>query len=445
MNTLPKNMQTMLEYFSSNFTKPTFQRFSLLVLAAILTTGSRTISNLLRTVELFAWGHASSFHRVFSKRRWSMWLLARGLLSFIFDYFCKGEIVFLAGDDTVEERRGRKVYGKGKHRDAIRSTRSLVAYVWGHKWVVLSVLIKFPFASRPWALPVLIALYRAPAESRREGLKHKTPVDLMQSLICILMRWFPQKKFVFAGDGSFGCHQLAVLARQHRDRLTLVSRFYEGASLYSLPDNGKRVGRPRVKGAKQFSPGEVVRRTRRKKINVSWYGGERRDIEIVTDTGHWYKSGAGLVEVRWVFVHDLTGTHRDEYFFTTDVKLSPKEIVEIYTGRWSLEVTFEELRAYVGLKTERGWTKQTVLRYAPCIFGLFSVITLLFAQLPAGRRQIQIFWPGKEDVTFSDAIVCVRRWLWKEWIFKSLDQRRGFAKLSRQVKQILLYNLAPAA
>jgi len=85
MNTLPKNMQTMLEYFSSNFTKPTFQRFSLLVLVAILTTGSRTISNLLRTVELLAWG---GMPRVFTEcfpsatgRCGSL----RALLSFIFE------------------------------------------------------------------------------------------------------------------------------------------------------------------------------------------------------------------------------------------------------------------------------------------------------------------------------------------------------------------------
>ncbi len=58
-----------------------------------------------------------------------------------------------------------------------------------------------------------------------------------------------------------------------------------------------------------------------------------------------------LVEIRWVFVHDLTGTHRDDYFFTTDISLSPKAIIEIYTGRWSIETMFQEKRAYLGLET----------------------------------------------------------------------------------------------
>ena len=52
--------------------------------------------------------------------------------------------------------------------------------------------------------------------------------------------------------------------------------------------------------------------------DVSWYGSGRRDIEVVTATGNWYHSGEGLVPLRWVFVRDRTGTHRDDYLFSTD-------------------------------------------------------------------------------------------------------------------------------
>jgi len=67
--------------------------------------------------------------------------------------------------------------------------------------------------------------------------------------------------------------------------------------------------------------------------------------------GHWFKNGEGLVPVCWVFVHDLSGTHRDDYFFTTDVTMTPQTIVETFTGRWSIETTFQEMRAYLGLET----------------------------------------------------------------------------------------------
>jgi Archaeal putative transposase ISC1217 len=150
--------------------------------------------------------------------------------------------------------------------------------------------------------------------------------------------------------------------------------------------------------------------------------------------------------VCWVFVHDLTGTHRDEYFFATDLTMSPREVIETYTGRWNIETTFQELRAYLGLETTRGWSRNTVLRAAPCLFGLYTVVVLLYVDLPARYRRVQVVdWPGKGDVTFSDAITAVRRWLWVEWVFALPGYRDAFSKLDRRFRQIILNGLAPAA
>ena len=142
-----------------------------------------------------------------------------------------------------------------------------------------------------------------------------------------------------------------------------------------------------MKGKKLPSPQEVVQKTKtRKKLTVNWYGGRSRRVEVVTGTGHWYKLGEGLVEVLWVFVGDLTGTHRDEDFFTTDVTQTAKQVIETFTGRWSIEVTFQEVRAYLGVETTRGWIERTVLRAEPCLFGLYSVVVLWYAALPERDR-----------------------------------------------------------
>lgn len=145
------------------------------MLGAVLTTGRRTINNLLRAVRGLALGHPSSYHRVFSRRLWSLRILGHALADFILRRWVPQDSVPLAGDDTVDEHRGAKVYGKGRHRDPVRSTKSYTAYRWGHKWVVLAILVRFPFATRPWALPVLVALYRSPEWDRGHGRRHKTP------------------------------------------------------------------------------------------------------------------------------------------------------------------------------------------------------------------------------------------------------------------------------
>src|SRR3954454_5791555 len=76
---LPNQAQSFFESFSGVFRRPTFLRFAILVVAALLTVGSRTVCNVLRTVGLLAPGDQSSYHRFFSCRRWSLLALGRKL------------------------------------------------------------------------------------------------------------------------------------------------------------------------------------------------------------------------------------------------------------------------------------------------------------------------------------------------------------------------------
>jgi hypothetical protein len=432
----------------SAFSRPTYQRIVVLLLAALLTLGTHTISNMLRTVAALDVGHVSSFHRVFSRSPWSMLRLGRSLAQWVIQHFVPEGTIYLAGDETVDGHRGKKVFGKGRHRDAVRSSHTYTAFRYGHKWVVLAALIRFPFARRPWALPLLVVLYRSKDSSKR---RHKTPSHLMRQMLKMLLHWFPERSFVFAGDGGYGTHELARTASRRRRsrRLTLVSRFYRDANLYALPPKRARrgTGRPAKRGKKLLSPQRVVARMRqRQPLKVAWYGGGQRKVEIVSGTGHWYKASEGLVEVLWVFVHDCTGTHREEYFFTTDVCLTAKQVIECFTGRWSIETTFQEMRAYLGLETTRGRKKETVLRVAPCLFGLYTIVAALYAEMPARYRTGKlIHWVGKTDTTFSDAITAVRRWLWQEWVFAIPGHSAAFAKLGRPLRELLLGGLAPAA
>lgn len=443
MDSIPTVLRPVFIIWSKEFAKSVWPRFLILLKAALLCSRRRTVTRLLQAAGTLAPGHFSTYHRVLSKRRWSLSRLARPLIEQLLDRFCPEGIVPLAGDDTVTEHRGKHVYGKGCHRDAVHSTHSHLAYRWGHKWIMLALLVRLPGRSRPWALPILVALYRPQSEDRELGRRHKTPVDLTRQLLCLLMHWFPRRKFAFSGDGAYGTHALAKFAARHRTQLTLVSRFYPQANLYAPPPRRKpgTNGRPRLKGKKLPGPAEVVAgRRRRTRLEVSWYGGGRRQVAVVTGSGHWYRMGAGLVPVRWVFVEDRSGTHRDEYFFSTDEALTPREIVEAYVGRWSIEVTFEEAREHLGLGTTRGHCEETVLRGEPCLLGLYTLVALWdSSRSPRDLEKREVCWAGKESRSFSDAIAMVRRDLWKGWVLNTPRHRRAFAKLTKPEK-ILLYN-----
>ena len=449
MDWIPKRIIPLFAASRQAFSQErTYHRFLIVLVALVLTVGSRTVSNVLRTIGRLGPGDASSYHRLFSKRRWSTWKLSRALIAFILEHWVPEGPVALAGDDSVDGHPGKKVYGKGCHRDAVRSTHSMTVYRWGHKWVVLAILVKFPFAHRPWALPVIVVLYRSKPFDEEHGLPHRTPAELMRRMLAVLIHWFPERKWQFVGDGGFGTHPLAHFCHRHRRRLTLVSKFYPDANLYDAPPpRTKKRGRPRKRGQKLPSPQEVVSKTKKfKRLTVSWYGGGRRRVEVTHGTGHWFKNSVGLVPVLWVYVRDLTGTHRDEYFFTTDVRLSLKRVIELYTARWSIETTFQEMRSYLGLETTRGRTENTVLRTAPCLFGLYSVVALCYAVLPVrGLHIATISWSGKNTITFSDAMTTVRRWIWLNWVFENHSAGEVLKNLPHHLRKTILYAMTQAA
>ena len=505
---LPPAAEPLIRSFAPAFTRPSFARFALLLVGAIVTFGRRTVSRILWTLGPAAAdgaGHPSSFHRFFSQARWSPWPLARILSAAVLELLPHDAPVRLAVDDTVFGHRGKRVWGKGCHRDPVRSPHDpdRVVYKWGHKWVVLAVLVPLPFtATRRWALPVLCALYRVPKVNRELGRRHKTPCDLARGLVSAMLHWFPDRRFILLGDGAFASHDLAWFChkrcrrQRQRRRLTLIARACKEMNLHALPSPNatppcrstlwrRRVGicRPRCrKGRKLPSPADTVAAARAGRglapgggvlptATVQWYGQSRRELEVLSACGGWYRprgNGTGaLVPVRWLYTHDPQ-TGKQDWFFCTDPTHAPPAIIEDFAGRWSIEVTFEEGRAHLGWETTRQRCERSVLRCAPCLIGLFSLIALIFARLWRERDADRARghghghghgnWNGswnwnwthhtpcyhKAEPTFADALYAVRRVLWDGCLLKHVLGPRRVTMLPRQIKRTLITYLAEA-
>ena len=85
-----------------------------------------------------------------------------------------------------------------------------------------------------------------------------------------------------------------------------------------------------------------------------------------------------------------------------------------YAQRWSVEVTFREVRDHLGVETQRQWNDKAIARTTPVLLGLFSIVALWANQLSQqGVVPVrQSAWYAKEQATFSDALAWVRRRLW---------------------------------
>src|SRR5215210_2211092 len=229
---LPRAAEPLLSRLSIAFTPRTFQRVLLLFVGSVLALRRHTVTGALwaaRALDGGA-GHFTDYHRVFSRARLSLWPLGKVLAAMVLELVPADEPAVCPVDDTTPQHKGKHVYGKGRHRDNCRSTRSHTVWVFGHKWVVLAVNVKFIFASRPWALPVLAALYRPKELNEREGRRHKTPIDLARQLVAALVHWFPERRFILLGDGGYASHELARFCHRHRRRVTLVALFHPRAN-----------------------------------------------------------------------------------------------------------------------------------------------------------------------------------------------------------------------
>ena len=74
---------------------------------------------------------------------------------------------------------------------------------------------------------------------------------------------------------------------------------------------------------------------------------------LFSRTALWYRPGWDPVPIRYVIVRDPQSKLKDEVFFCTDPSLCPLQILKWVVMRWSVEVTFEEARAHLGLETQR--------------------------------------------------------------------------------------------
>ena len=218
-------------------------------------------------------------------------------------------------------------------------------------------------------------------------------------------------------DSSFSALDLIAAVRRH---VCLVTRLRLDANLFApAPARSPgQLGRPPKKGRPlpKLSQALESKTTRWAKLSMPyWYGDQRCILEFTTGTAVWYHAGLPPAPIRWVLTRDPTGVRDPQAFLCTDTAATPFEILAWFVHRWSVETTFQECRAHLGVETGRQWSDLAIARMTPTLFGMFSLVTLWAADptFVACLRPRSAAWYRKDEPTFSDAIAAVRRLLWR--------------------------------
>ena len=428
--------------FASAFTAPTLQSVLVLIAGAILAPGRRTVTSALSIMGLREIATFTTFHRVLNRNRWAPRDLARRLLHQLVEIFVPAGPVVIAIDETIERRWGARIKARGIYRDPVRSSHGHFVKASGLRWISLMVLAPIPWAGRVWALPVLTVLAPSERWARAMRRRHKLLTDWARQMLLQMARWLPDRQVIVVADMSYAAIELLEAVRRH---LTVITRLRLDARLFDPPPvrlPGQR-GRPRVAGARQPSLGHRLTSptTRWQRVTIAhWYGEPDRRLAITSGTALWYHPGKS-VPIRWVLVRDEAGAFEPQALLCTDLDADPVDVVRWFVRRWSVEVTFAEVRRHLGVETQRQWSDKAIARTTPALLGLFSLVTVWTNEaLKDGWKPRHAAWYAKSHLTFSDALAIVRAKLWRA-SFGMSRQDRDEVKIPRA----LLNRLTEAA
>jgi hypothetical protein len=448
---LPSRFAAVILPFAPLFLQRSWRHAEVLLTGAILAPGKRTVASILRITGLARERRFTNYHRVLNRAAWSSRAASRLLLGLLLDAFVpSNRPVVLGIDDTIERRRGKRITAKGIYRDPVRSSHGHFVKASGLRWLSLMLLAPVPWARRIWALPFLTALAPSERYCREHGRQHKKLTDWARQLVLQARRWLPGRKLVVIGDSGFAA--LELLAALSRRGVACITRLRLDAALYDpapprLPGTN---GRPRTKGKRLANLSEVLTdaATPWQRVTVPrWYGEGERAVEISSATAVWRHGGMPIVPIRWVLVRDPLGRFDPQALLCTDPAQDPVQVLRWFVQRWQLEVTFREVRDHLGVETQRQWSDRAIARTTPCLLGLFSLVTLLAAQLtPQARRAIATSaWYRKRHPTFSDTLAAVRREVWREQGFTTSARTLDMRKLRPALRDGITYALCHAA
>ena len=447
---LPARFAAIIVSFAPLFRHRTWRHAEILLVGALLAPGKRTVTSVLRITGLSRERHFVNYHRVLSRARWSTREAARLLLGLLIHAFAPAGPVILGLDDTIERRRGKRIKAKGIYRDPVRSSDAHFVKASGLRWISLMLLAPIPWAARTWALPFLTALAPSERYSCERGQRHKTLTDWARQMVLQVRRWLPERELVLVADMGFAA--LELLAALSRRGVICITRLRLDAALYepAPPRQPGTRGRPRTKGARLPNLSDVLVEpsTHWWRVTVpSWYGEGDRLIEFCSATAVWRHSGRPIVPIRWVLLRDPLGRFSPQALLCTDPTRDPFQIIRWFILRWQVEVTFQEARAHLGVETQRQWSDRAVARTTPCLFGLFSIVTLMAAQLGQRARTAVLIdsWYRKSHPTFADALAAVRRQIWRETGLLTSRRRHKTPKPSQALQRCLAYALCHAA
>lgn len=422
--TIP-SLAELLGHFRGCFRAESYSTFCSAVEAWFVCIGPRRPSELWQFCVCNRVRHYCSLYDFFCRAKWDWDELGKILLLLLILQFVPSGFVWLAVDDTLCHKRGKKVAFGGIFLDPVLSSKKTKVFRYAVNYVVLALVVVPPFRpDRAFALPILWRAFR-----KKGTAGHRKKTELARELALLAAHALPQRRVWLVGDSAY------VNASALRDRpanLEVIGPLPLKAALYRCPPpaapQGQR-GRGRLpkKGERLPTPKEMLGMPLEFVADEQTFAlpNGQKTLRVQVLRGVLWYTGCKQRRVAVVLLRDPSGSWRDEALLCTDVTLSVAEIVAGYCRRWAIEVAFHDAKQYLGLQDARVRSEGSVARAHPMALFCVSLAVLWQAKygegLPCVRRERP--WYEAPGMTFTALLGKLRLAIWCGRISEGTGER----------------------
>jgi DDE superfamily endonuclease/Archaeal putative transposase ISC1217 len=353
--------------FQGIFTAPSWHTFTYLACGWALAGKRHTITTYVWLTGAATVKHFSRFYVFLGcplyTKRWQLW---GAVIRLAAQCVPEGEVIRVSFDDTTKKKAGTHIEGLARYRNGAGSARQEYRTLRGVNFVLGSMHIPL----RRWpghylSVPVGCELYLKEAHARQLHVPYRSRSQLARDILDFLAQQVPDRPIRSLADGGYATKDYV---RRLPKATHIVGRLPISAKLYELPPPPlpKRRGAPRKKGALIGSPKTLAQTAPGWAPHPSEAG-----AAIQAWCGLWHPVLPGrLLRVVVVRREATRATARRgprkpppilEAFFTTDLSLSPEDILTEYHARWAVEIAIRDANAFAGLGQEQCRKRQRII------------------------------------------------------------------------------------
>lgn len=403
-----RTLWRVLEVVRPAFTPASFALFVTLFQGWVLTSGRHALTDCLLAAGVAGRRDHTAFYRFFSRGTWSVDEVGRLILNAVLQRLAPDARVDLVVDDTLAHHKGPHIFGLGCHLDAVRSTRLTKVFTFGHVWVVLALVVPLPFLRRGVALPILFRLYRSEKHCADTGIVFRKKTELAREMLDVVLGWLTPaegeatRSILLAIDSGYAN---ATVLRDLPRAVAVIGAMRPDAAL-AISARGVATCSPKTLAADNAVPWEQV--------TATLYG-RAQTVMYKTLRAPWARV-CGDLSLRIVVVRCTTGELPLRVFFGTESACEVRTLLETYAFvRWPIEVTFRDLKQLLGLAGAAVRREASVLRVAPFVGMVYSLLALWHLESPVAALALQRtdrpWYQTKETVSFGDILQTARKCL----------------------------------